>query len=146
MTTSSLLPWYLRDLNKLKEEIASYKNENDLWVVKGDINNSAGNLALHLTGNLKHFIGALLGNTGYVRNRDKEFADKNIPRPTLLKEIDDMISILEKTLSGIKEEDLGKEYPAPFLGEKRTIGYLLLTLLMHLNYHLGQINYHRRLI
>ncbi len=78
------LQFFLRDLNKLKEEISLYKNENDLWAVKGDVKNSGGTLALHLIGNLKHFIGAQLGNTGYIRNRDKEFSDKNIPKEKIL--------------------------------------------------------------
>ena len=146
MILQHFLSSYLRDLNKLKEEISLYKNENDLWLLKGDIKNSAGNLTLHLIGNLKHFIGAQLGSTGYIRNRDKEFSDRNIPREKMIVEIDEVISMLGKVVSKIKDEDLGKEYPIPFLGEKRTIGYLLLTLVTHLSYHLGQINYHRRLM
>lgn len=146
MIIQNILAGYVRDLNKLKEEVSLYKNENDLWLLNGDIKNSAGNLILHLIGNLKHFIGAQLGDTGYIRNRDKEFADKDIPRENLIKEIGETISILEKVLSKIKDEDLEKDYPIPFLGEKRTIDYLLLTLLTHLSYHLGQINYHRRLM
>lgn len=146
MIIQNLLSSYVRDLHKLKEEISLYKNENELWIVKGEVKNSAGNLTLHLIGNLQHFIGAQLGNTGYIRNRDKEFSDRNIPRGKMISEIDETISILEKVLSKLNDEDLGKEYPIPFLGEKRTIGYLLLTLVTHLSYHLGQINYHRRLI
>ena len=137
--------FYLRDLSKLKEEISLYKNENDLWLLNGDVKNSAGTLALHLIGNLKHFIGAQLGKTGYVRNRDKEFAERNIPREFILKEIDEVIAILKKVLSTVKDADLEKEFPIEFLGEKRTIGYILLVLATHLNYHLGQVNYHRRM-
>jgi hypothetical protein len=80
MFTTQAKELYLSNLTKLKEELSAFKNETDLWHTQGDVKNSPGNLALHLTGNLKHFIGAQLGNTGYVRNRDKEFADKNIPR------------------------------------------------------------------
>ena len=134
----------LRDANKLKEEISLYKNESDLWILKGDAKNSGGTLALHLIGNLKHFIGAQLGKTGFARNRDKEFADRNIPRETILKEIDEVIEMLKKVLPTIKDADLEKDYPIEFLGEKRTIGYILLVIATHLNYHLGQINYHRR--
>ena len=136
----------LRDANKLKEEISLYKNESDLWILKGDVKNSGGTLALHLIGNMKHFIGAQLGKTGFVRNRDKEFADRNIPRETILKEIDEVIEMLKKILPTIKDSDLEKEYPIEFLGEKRTIGYILLVIATHLNYHLGQVNYHRRLL
>ncbi len=146
MTIQLLTDFYLRDLNKLKEEISLYKNEIDLWALKGDVKNSGGTLALHLIGNLKHFIGTQLGNTGYVRQRDKEFSDRGVPRGTILKEIDETIAILKKVLPAVKDSDLEKEYPIKFLEEKRTIGYILITLSTHLSYHLGQINYHRRII
>lgn len=145
MIIETYLQFFLHDLNKLKEEISLYKNESDLWVLKGDIKNSGGTLALHLIGNLKHFIGAQLGNTGYVRQRDKEFSDRNISREKLFTEIEEAISIVTKTMSNLKDEDLNKEYPIKFLEEKRTVSYILLTLATHLNYHLGQINYHRRM-
>lgn len=145
MIIQNLLDLFLHNLNKLKEEISLFKNESDLWILKGDIKNSTGTLALHLIGNLKHFIGAQLGNTGYARQRDKEFSDRNVPREKLIAEIDEVISIVKKSLSNLKDEDLGKEYSIKYLEEKRTIGYILLTLSTHLNYHLGQINYHRRL-
>ena len=146
MIAENYLEFLLRDLNKVREEISLYKNENDLWVLKGDIKNSAGTLALHLIGNLKDRIGTQLGNTGYIRQRDKEFSEKNVPRIKLITEIDETISILKKVLPKLKDEDLANEYPIKFLEEKRTIGYMLLMVTTHLNYHLGQINYHRRLL
>ena len=87
MLKQSLLEFFERDLNKLKEEINLYKDENSLWIINGEISNSAGNLCLHLIGNLNHFIGATLGNTGFVRDRDSEFALKNISRKKLVEEI-----------------------------------------------------------
>jgi Protein of unknown function (DUF1572) len=146
MIAQQLADSYLRDLGKLKEEISLYKNESDMWIIKGDLKNSAGTLALHLIGNLKHFIGAQLGNTNYIRQRDKEFSDRGVPRATILKEIDEVIAILKKVLPTVNDSDLEKEYPIKFLEEKRTIGYILITLSTHLSYHLGQINYHRRLL
>ncbi len=70
---------FLRDLEKLKTEISSFKDEKKIWEISGEIKNSAGNLCLHLCGNLQHFIGAVLGNSGYIRNRDAEFSRKNVP-------------------------------------------------------------------
>ena len=140
------LEFFLRDLNKIKEEISLYKNENDLWTVKGEIKNSAGTLALHLIGNLKHFIGAQLGGTGYVRNRDREFSDRNIPREKLISEVEEVISIVKKVLPTLKDEDFSKEFPVEMYGARRTTGYIMLSLSTHFNYHLGQINYHRRLV
>lgn len=135
-----------RDLNKLKEEINSYKDEQNLWKLEGSISNSAGNLALHLIGNLNHFIGAILGNTGYVRERDKEFSDKNIPREKILKDIDVTINIVKNTLSNLSDEVLLSQFPEKKQGQEYPTNFILLHLLAHLEYHLGQINYHRRLL
>ncbi len=146
MLTHQIRDLYLSNLNKLKEEISAFKNENDLWHTQGDVKNSPGNLALHLTGNLKHFIGAQLGNSGYVRNRDKEFSDKNIPREKILSGIDGAIEILNATLSKFTDDVLQKDYPILFLNKQHTTGEILFILYGHLNYHLGQINYHRRLL
>ena len=74
MLTSTLAKLYERDLNKLKDEIAAYRGDADLWVAAQGTANSAGNLCQHLTGNLKHFIGAILGESDYVRDRDAEFS------------------------------------------------------------------------
>lgn len=137
---------YVRDLNKLKTEIKSYSDESKLWQVEKNINNSAGNLCLHINGNLKYFIGAVLGNTGYVRDRDIEFKNKNILIEELLKSTDETIDIVEKTISSLSEKTFTEIFPAKFSDQTVTTGYLLIHLAAHLNYHLGQINYHRRLI
>lgn len=137
---------FAKDLQKLKEEISLYKNEATIWQVEKGIANSAGNLCLHLVGNLNHFIGATLGNTGYVRNRDAEFASKNIPQHQLIKMVEDTISMIETVLPSIKEEQLAGEYPLIVFKDKMTTGYFLVHLVGHLGYHLGQINYHRRLL
>ena len=146
MMIQPYLEFFLRDLNKVKEEITLYKNESDLWVLKGEIQNSAGTLALHLIGNIKHFIGAHIGHTGYVRDRDREFSDRNIPREKLISELQEAISVVEKVLPTIKDEDFSKEFPVEMYGAKRNTGYIILSLSTHLCYHLGQINYHRRLL
>ena len=135
-----------RDINKLDEEISLYKNETDLWKTGEGITNPGGNLALHLIGNLNHFIGATLGHTGYVRDRDKEFALKDIPREKLADEIKNASAVVAKTLASLSEDDLEKDFPVPFNNEVSTTGFILIFLLAHLNYHLGQINYHRRLV
>lgn len=137
---------YDRDLGKLREEVEAYSDEADLWKVSGEILNPAGNLCLHLTGNLQHFLGAVLGQTGYVRNRDAEFADKGVPREQLLAGIDETLAVIKSTLSNLSDEDLAKTYPLEVFGEPMTTGYFLTHLATHLNWHLGQINYHRRLI
>ena len=134
-----------RDLNKLTEEINLYKSEDDLWKIKEGISNSGGNLALHLVGNLNHFIGATLGNTGYIRERDKEFSLKNIPRKTLVEEINKISVVIKNTLPTLSPEILEKDFPVKINNETFSTQYMLVYLLMHLSYHLGQVNYHRRL-
>ena len=117
-----------------------------MWKVESEIQNSAGTLALHLIGNLKHFIGAQIGFTGYVRNRDREFSDRNISREKLVFEVEEAISIVKTVLPTIKDEDFSKEFPLEMYGAKRNTGYIILSLSTHFCYHLGQINYHRRLL
>ncbi len=142
--TLSLL--FERDLKKLLTEINLYKDEVNLWIIKEGISNSAGNLCLHLLGNLNHFIGATLGHTGYVRYRDDEFRLKNILRQDLAINIENCILILKKTLKDLPEEALGKDFPLEVFGKKDETQFILVHLATHLNYHLGQINYHRRLV
>ena len=143
---STLSSLFVRDLSKLIEEISLYKNEPDLWKIKKGISNSGGNLTLHLVGNLNHFIGATLGGTGYVRERDKEFSLKDIPRKQLIADINDTSAMLINTLSSLSQDDLEKDFPHPINNKISSTGFILMFLLAHLNYHLGQINYHRRLL
>ena len=146
MLKDTLIELFDRDLQKLKIEINLYKDENNLWIVKEGISNSAGNLCLHLMGNLNHFIGAALGHTGYTRHRDDEFALKNILREDLLLNIDNCILVLNATFSKLTEADLEKDFPLEKHGTIVTTKHMLLHLFGHLSYHLGQINYHRRLL
>ena len=137
---------FLTDLEKLKIEFSSSKDEKTLWKISGDIKNSSGNLCLHLCGNLQHFIGAVLGNSGYVRNRDAEFSRKYVPLKELIDEIELTAKVVQKTLKELKEEELSKTFPINVFGFEMTTEYFLVHLTTHLNYHLGQINYHRRLL
>lgn len=136
----------VRDLNSLKNEILAFKTDTDLWVIKGEIKNSAGVLSQHLCGNLKHFIGATLGMTGFIRNRDLEFSETGLSHEILIKNIEETIVVLKNSLPKLNSGDLDKIYPIPFLGKEVTNGELLLILQSHLAYHLGQINYLRRMI
>lgn len=144
---------FLRDLEKLKTEISSFKDEKNLWKISGDthldggqVKNSAGNLCLHLCGNLQHFVGAVLGNSEYIRNRDAEFSQKNVPIRELVAEIELTSKVVKQTLESLTESSLNNIYPSNIFGEGTTTAGFLIHLAAHLNYHLGQINYHRRLI
>lgn len=146
MIIKSLKSLYNRDLNKLKTEIESYRNETAIWKTDKNISNSAGNLCLHLVGNLNNYIGAELGKTGYIRNREQEFSLKDIPQAELIEKVTATVDMVDDVLSQLTPEDLEKEYPLAVFGDTMTTGYFLIHLITHLDYHLGQINYHRRLL
>ncbi|MDE1193407.1 MAG: DinB family protein [Arachidicoccus sp.] len=146
MIISTLKILFNRDLNRLITEIEQYKNEADIWKVTGQINNSAGNLCLHLVGNLNTYIGKELGKTGYLRNRELEFSSKDVPRQELIQQVENTIKMINQTLDRLDDNLLNTEYPILVFEEKTSTEYLLVHLTTHLTYHLGQINYHRRLI
>ncbi len=146
MLKETLTELFERDLHKLITEIELYKDENELWLIREGISNSAGNLCLHIIGNLNHFVGATLGNTSYVRNRDEEFSLKNIPRNELVSEIENSIRVVTTTLETLPDSDIQKDFPLEMFGRIVTNTQILVHLYGHLSYHLGQINYHRRLV
>jgi len=146
MLVESLLTLFNRDLAKLKTEISLYRNEDNIWRIDKDIANSAGNLCLHLVGNLNTYIGAVIGNTNYIRNRDLEFSLKDIPQTELLRKIEATIIVVNETLAKVSDKTLEEEYRMLVFEKKTSTGYFLIHLTTHLAYHLGQINYHRRLL
>ena len=146
MIIENLVTLFHRDLNKLKLEIEQYQSDDAMWLIDRTITNSAGNLCLHLIGNLNAYIGVGLAKTNYVRERPLEFSLKNIPRQQLLQMIDNTIAIVEQGLNNLTNADLSTNFPFVIWDAPTTIGNTLLLLLTHLNYHLGQINYHRRLL
>jgi uncharacterized damage-inducible protein DinB len=146
MITTVLQTLFTRELTKLRTEIESYQNEKNLWKVDKHITNSAGNLCLHLVGNLNTYIGAILGKSGYVRDRDAEFALKNIPHKELIEKIDSTIALVNQVIPTLSVKELSAEYPIVVLKEPTSTEFFLVHLAMHLSYHLGQVNYHRRLL
>jgi hypothetical protein len=146
MLVTILKDLFRRDLNKLKTEIEMYADEAKLWRVEKDIANSAGNLCLHLVGNLNTYIGAELGATNYVRNRPLEFSARDVPQSILIQKIEETITVVENSLNNLTDEEIKKEYPLLIFEKKTSTEFLLVHLAMHLSYHLGQINYHRRLL
>ncbi len=144
--TNSLAHLFNRDLSRLKTEIESFKDESNLWKVKEGVINSCGNLCLHICGNLQHFIGKVLGETDYVRDRDSEFSKKNVPELDLIMEIERTEMVVESVLSNLDQGDLEKMYPVDFLKNGATTEEALIHLYGHLNWHLGNINYLRRIL
>jgi hypothetical protein len=137
---------FQRELMKLETEINSFRDETLIWKVQGNLKNSAGNLCLHLCGNLQHFIGSVLGNSGYIRNRDAEFSSKNISKQKLIEEIMNARNAIKNTFMKISDDDLPKIFKQDFLGKEVSTSYFLVHLISHFDYHLGQINYLRRVL
>jgi uncharacterized damage-inducible protein DinB len=146
MLTETLASIFQRDLTKLYSEIEQYKSEESLWVTERSIANSAGNLCLHLVGNLKTYIGATLGGFAYARNRELEFSLKDVPKTELLAKVAETRTIVDETLRKLSAGTLQEEYPMLVFAEKTSTEFFLIHLAAHLSYHLGQINYHRRLL
>lgn len=146
MNTKELNQLFQKDISRLMEELQAYTAEQNLWIKDHDIKNSAGNLTLHLLGNLKFFIGLDLGGITYERDRDSEFAPSTLNREDLLQGLEQLKKELEQTLVSLDPKKLGDQSKHSFFGHSMTVGYFLIHLYGHFSYHLGQINYHRRLL
>ena len=146
MKNIAIITFFENELKQLIQELELYKQEENIWKTQGNISNSAGNLTLHLIGNLHTFIGKELGRTDYVRDRELEFSDKNISRIDLIISINQTVDMIKTSLNLLSEDDLKKDYPLLKFSKVESTEYLLIHLLKHFSYHLGQINYHRRLI
>jgi uncharacterized damage-inducible protein DinB len=144
MNKTEIANFYQRDIQRVIDEINLFKDESNIWKTCGSLNNSSGNLVLHLLGGLNYLIGTNLGKTNYVRNRDSEFTTKSVGRKQLVEHLNELKSMIDKTLRSLTEEELENSFPIFFDKENAKISYVLAQLLLHLNYHLGQINYLRR--
>jgi len=146
MLNNVLANFYERDIGKLIEEVNLFNNEEGLWRTQGTVKNSCGNLVLHITGGLNYLIGATLAHTGYVRDRDLEFIRKGMARTEVVAQLEELIPMINKTVNALTPEDMEAEYPIFFDKPKTSVSYVLVQLLLHLNYHLGQVNYLRRIL
>ncbi|HHP7242608.1 MAG TPA: DinB family protein [Cyclobacteriaceae bacterium] len=141
-----LVKLFKKDFQKLRTEIGSFHADAALWKTSGDIINSAGNIVLHLCGNMRHFIGATLGNTGYEREREKEFTMTGLTKEQLIEAVNITEGEVLKALDNLSEKQLNDKYPLEPFGYPVTHQYFLIHIYAHFNYHLGQINYLRRLL
>jgi hypothetical protein len=141
-----LAGFYERDLRSVIQELLLFKDEQNLWKTAGSVRNTSGNLALHLIGGLNFLIGTQLAHTGYKRNRDQEFIRKDVPREELVKDLEAVIQLITQTLKSFDSSRMEADYPIPFDDATRSNSYVLVQLLAHINYHLGQINYLRRIL
>lgn len=143
--TSDLAHLFERDLNRLIKEIKAFKKEEDLWAIAGDISNSPGNLALHVSGNLRHFIGKTIGGTNYKRDRDFEFNGK-VKRSELIDDLKLAKKEVKQTFNKMTMNQFFENYPLEVFGNAMSTFRFMVHLNGHLTYHLGQINYCRRIL
>ena len=135
-----------RDLRALRREVEAYPDDPSLWQSVPGVSNVAGTLALHLAGNIQHYFGARLGGTGYVRDRAAEFVRRDVPRSELLVEIEAARAAVRSAAARLTESQLRAEFPEAIAGMKIETGEYLIHLTTHFAYHLGQLDYHRRLV
>jgi hypothetical protein len=135
-----------RDLRTLRREVEAYPDEADLWQTVPGTTNPAGTLVLHLAGNLQHFFGGCLGHTGYVRDRTAEFSRRGVARAELLREIEAARAAVSAGLAALEPSQLAAEFPEAVADVRLTTGEYLVHLVTHAAYHLGQVDYHRRVV
>lgn len=146
MVTDDLRATMVRDLRTLGREVAAYPSDSALWQAVPGITNTGGTLALHLVGNLQHFIGAVLGGSAFKRDREAEFARRDATRAELGAEVERAIAAVEQTLPRLTAAQLAAEYPLEVGGRRLPTARFLAHLGSHLAYHLGQLDYHRRIV
>jgi hypothetical protein len=136
----------VRELRGMKNELLAYQDEGDIWRSLPGLPNTAGTVALHVAGNLQHFVGAQLGKSGYVRDREAEFGRRDVPVSEMVKELDRTVAALDAAFAKLEEELMDRPFPQEIAGVRPTVGDFLVHLVAHLAYHLGQIDYHRRCV
>ena len=142
----TVLRLVLRDLAALQREVTAYPDDESLWRIAPGITNSGGTLALHLAGNLRGFIGSVLGGSEYVRDREREFTATGLSRATVMLELADAQIEVMRALSTLDVARLDADYPQTLAETHLRTDVFLMHLACHASYHLGQIDYHRRLI
>lgn len=136
-----------RELARMEDQLQAYEDEEDIWKIEGSIRNSAGTLAAHGAGNLLHYIGAVLGGTDYERDRDREFSGEWLPREELLTRLRLARRDVERFIPALTEDQLEAPFPeTPERYAGASTYWFLIHLAAHLSWHLGQMDYHRRLL
>ena len=143
---SALQTVFLRELAAVRRSVEAYPDDASLWAERPGLPNVGGTLVLHLAGNLQHYLGAVLGRSGYRRDRDAELSRRDVPRAALLGEIDAARQAVERGMAVVSDETLAAAYPEQIAGRTVATGDFLVHLATHLAFHLGQLDYHRRVV
>jgi len=146
MTGSTLAAVICRELRTLERELNAYQTEEQVWLLPAGLPNCGGTLVLHAAGNLQYFVGAVLGGSSYVRDRDAEFQRRGVPRAGLIGELHRAERAVQETLGRLDQARLGEPYPVPVADRRLNTAEFLTHLAVHLAYHAGQIDFHRRIV
>jgi len=146
MTRDAIQQCLQRELRSLRRELDAYPDDASVWATPPGIKNPAGTLFLHLAGNLQHFVGAKLGDTGYVRNREAEFSRRGVSRVEIARELDAAAAAVDAGFAKLTDRTLESEFLEQITGITFTTVDWLVHVAVHLGYHVGQIDYHRRLV
>ena len=145
-TSKELPPLFRRDLAKLIQHLESFPNDDSLWQFLPGVSNAAGNLALHIQGNLREYVGRQLGQLPYVRNRPLEFSSRGLSRSEVCAQLTELMDTIPMVIENLSEEQLEMQYPEVVLERATSTREFLIHLYGHLNWHLGQVNYLRRIL
>jgi uncharacterized damage-inducible protein DinB len=137
---------FRRDLTRLVQQIEAFPDASALWRIAPGITNSAGNLALHVEGNLREYIGRQLGGVPYQRQREQEFLAASLTANDLVRRIESLRDLVTSAVSSLSTQRLEEKHPEIVFGAARSTQQYLVHLHGHLNYHLGQIDYVRRFL
>lgn len=146
MTGPAIAAIICRELRALERELNAYQSEDQVWALPPGLPNSGGTLALHAAGNLRHFIGSVLGSTPYVRDRDAEFGRRGVPRPELIDGLHLADNAVRETLDQFDPAKMTERYPLLVANRRVVTGDFLTHLAVHLAYHVGQVDFHRRIV
>jgi hypothetical protein len=134
----------VRELEGFEREVSLFPDDESVWQTLPGLTNTAGNLALHVAGNLQHYIGTVLGNTAYKRDRNLEFSRRSGTRAEVVSELRQAATVVRHVLTSIHEDKLAAEFPEMIMGMKFRTGLFLVHLCAHAGFHLGQAGYLRR--
>ncbi len=137
---------FRRDLLRLHQQVGAFPDNATLWQVLPGVTNSAGNLLLHLEGNLREYIGRQLGGIPYSRNRPSEFSAGDISRAELSSRVMDLAERIPAVVASLSSEQMARQYPEVVLAGPLSTGEFLIHLYGHLNWHFGQVDYLRRIL
>jgi Protein of unknown function (DUF664) len=145
-TANDLAFLFRRDLAKLSKQIESFPSDEALWKTLPGVTNAAGNLALHIEGNLREFVGRQLGQIPYLRNRALEFSASGVSRDQLVARLTELRDAIPSVIENLTQEQMDMEYPQVVLEAAMSTKQFLIHLYGHLNWHLGQVDYLRRIL